>query len=188
MFISPNKKMKYFIQLLLLLLLIISCNKSKDRITPLLKEEDNLMFFLGEQIKNFIDSSECEKEKVVEVRYQKYKNKEYIQISAQEVFITDSLYILKEYKNYLIAFYNEDFFSEFIQKDTVKNNSIINKNPQWDFNKNGSNKTGYPCFDMYEKKGSELIKVKSDTYEYNNLFTNPPMHPMPEPPLLKETV
>src|SRR5690625_1694131 len=117
--------MKYFIQLLLLLLLIISCNKSKDRITPLLKEEDNLMFFLGEQIKNFIDSSECEKEKVVEVRYQKYKNKEYIQISAQEVFITDSLYILKEYKKYLIDIYNEDIINKLIKNNTVKNKKKI---------------------------------------------------------------
>lgn len=178
--------MKYLFSISLLFL-FFSC-KENEKERQYLPEKNALSFeeLIHAKINDYIYSSGCERKKVVEIRYQKYKNKEYVQISAQEVFINDSLYVLKDYKNYLIAFYNEEFFSGFIQKDIVKNDSLISQNSQWDFNKVGSTEIGYPCFDMYEKVGTTLIKVKPDTYEYNNLFADPPMFPAPEPPPLTE--
>lgn len=178
--------MKYLF-FILAIVIIFSCKEEKKEIKHPI--EDEILSFeelIYTKINDFIYSSGCERKKVVEIRYQKYKNKEYVQISAQEVFINDSLYVLKDYKNYLIAFYNKGFFRRFIQKDIVKHDSLISQNSQWDFNRVGSTETGYPCFDMYEKIGITLIKVKPDTYEYNNLFADPPMFPAPEPPPLTE--
>lgn len=159
---------------------IYNCNKYKDEVSPKnvvsLSIEDNLFI----KIDSFINSKNCKKEKVIEIRYQKYKDKEYIQISTEKTFITDSLFILKNYNNYLLAFYNEEFFNKFLNKNDQERDSIVNVNIEWNLASSNKFYTGYPCFDMYEKRDNDLIKVKTDTYEYNNLFLEPPMFDAPE--------
>ncbi|CAD7807283.1 hypothetical protein CHRY9390_01635 [Chryseobacterium aquaeductus] len=159
---------------ILIIIFLYSCSKEK----MIHKESENNQT-LNEKIYNkinfFIDSSSCSKNKVVAVRYQRYNGKKFIQISSQNVFITDSLFILKDYKSHIIAFYNKEFFGKTIDLNINDSKNTIKKNVQWDLYKNNYTGTGIPCFEMYELYNNKLIEVSKNSYYYNNLFVNPPM-------------
>ncbi len=167
------------IVVLLIVFFLNSCEKEKrneDTNPPTLQQE------IYSKINSFIDSSNCTNYKVISVRYQKSNKKEFIQISAEDAFITDSLFILKEYKKHVIAFYNREFFKKNIIDNDINANTI-KRNVNLDLYKNNSTDTGIPCFDMYELSSNGLIQVPKNSYYFNNLFTNPPMSEAPPPPV-----
>lgn len=156
-----------------------SCEKEKRKIdtnSSALKQE------VYSKINSFIDSSNCTNYKVISVRYQKSNKKEFIQISAENAFITDSLFILKEYKKYVIAFYNREYFKKHIIDNDINANTI-KRNVNLDLYENNFTDTGIPCFDMYELSSKGLIQVPKNSYYFNNLFANPPMSEIPPPPV-----
>lgn len=138
---------------------------------------------LYSKIDIFIDSSNCRKNKVITVRYQKLKKRNFIQLSSNKFFIPDSLYVLKEYKGHLIAIYNKEFFDNTI--DAEKTDSLMIKKNHWNVYNRRQMETGIPCFDMFEVVNGELIKLSIKSHYYNNLFDNPPMLPPPPPPSQK---
>ncbi|MDR6514250.1 hypothetical protein [Chryseobacterium camelliae] len=171
---------------MVILFFLTSCKKNEFKSHRLLKEDKTvnpLEKKLYSKINMFIDSSNCRKNKVISIRYQRFKKKDFIQVSSDGFFIPDSLYVLKEYKNYLVAIYNKDFFDNIIEP--VKMDSLMIKNNQWNIYKRNQMETGIPCFDMYELVNGKLVKVSINSYYYNNLFADPPMLPPPPPPSKK---
>lgn len=169
------------IGLVLIVLLCTSCKKeNKFLLAP--KKVQTLEQEIYDKADSFIDSANCRKDKVIAIRYQKYNKKEFIQISAQDVFITDSLLMLKKQKNHIVAFYNKEFFGKILKYNNNESKTIIEKNSQWDLYKSNYTGTGIPCFNMYELINGKLIQVPTNSYYYNNLFANPPMlEPAPPP-------
>lgn len=165
---------------ILILLSFSSCEKVQNMTVKESKNNYTFRENLYNKINLFIDSSSCRKDKIVEVRYQKFDNKEFIQISTQKIFITDSLCALEEYKNHLLAFYNNDVFDTVIKRRDRE--AMINKYKQWNLYEIDFTETGFPCFDMYEIIDYDLINVARDSYYYNNLFSAPPMLTPPPPP------
>lgn len=169
------------ISFVLIILLLFSCKKEKE-ILPAFKKAQTLEQEIYDKADLFIDSANCRKDKVIAIRYQKYDKKEFIQISAQNVFITDSLLMLKEQKNHIVAFYNKEFFGKVLKYNSNESKRIIEKNSQWDLYKSNYTGTGIPCFNMYELINGKLVQVPINSYYHNNLFANPPMlEPAPPP-------
>lgn len=171
---------------IVILFFIISCKKNEPQNLPFQNMDRNIKPFekkLYSTIDMFIDSSNCRINKVITVRHQKFKKRDFIQVSSNKFFIPDSLYVLEEYKGHLIAIYNENFFNNTIGAGKI--DSLTLKNNHWNIYKRSQMETGIPCFDMFEVVNGELIKLSTDSYYYNNLFENPPMLPPPPPPLKK---
>ncbi|GAA5085431.1 hypothetical protein GCM10023210_06250 [Chryseobacterium ginsengisoli] len=180
--VNKIKKIVFFLSLLFLCF----CNKKHNAPPAFSIDRKNTLTVenqLYNKINLFVDSSNCRKDKVIAVRYQKLDNKEFVQISAQNVFITDSLYALKEYNGHLLAVYNKEFFDYVIISNELERKKMIKKNDIFDFNKNNQTETSIPCFDLYEINNKRLIPVPKNTYYYNNLFADPPMLPPPPPPV-----
>lgn len=165
----------------LIILFLHSCMKDKE-LSKITTSAQTLEEKIYEKVNSFIDSSNCKGERVVAIRYQKYKGKEFIQVSSQNVFITDSLFILKEYKSHILAFYNREFFMKKLRNKGVESENTIKKNHEWNLDKTNFTKTGIPCFNMYELVGKKFIDVPKNSYYYNNLFADPPMLKSPPPP------
>jgi len=179
--INKIKKIVFFLSLLFLCF----CNKKHNAHSAFSINKKNTLTVenqLYNKINLFVDSSGCRKDKVIAVRYQKLDHKEFVQISAQNVFITDSLYALKEHNGYLLAVYNEEFFNNIIISNEFERKKMIKKNDIFDFNKNNQTETGIPCFDLYEINNKRLIAVPKNTYYYNTLFADPPILPSLPPP------
>lgn len=167
--------------LIVILVICYNCHK-KEAVVPISKH--SLKDKLYSKIDNFIDSSHCEKNKIIEIRYQKYDGKDFVQISMAGIFMPDSLYVLTPYRSdYLLAFYNKEYFKKIIEKDSLKNNEIIANNRQFNLDEISYTETGIPCHDMYVLTNEKFEKVSQDSYYYNNLFGSPPMLPPPPPPV-----
>ncbi|SHG92860.1 hypothetical protein [Chryseobacterium vrystaatense] len=167
---------------IVILFFIISCKKKEHQNFSFQNVDGTIKPFekkLYSKIDMFIDSSNCTKNKVITVRYQKLKKKDFIQVSNRKFFIPDSLYVLKEYKGHLIAIYNKEFFDNTIS--VGETDRLMIKNNRWNIYKRNQMETGIPCFDMFEVVNGELIKLSVESYYYNNLFENPPMLPPPPP-------
>lgn len=171
---------------IIVLFFIISCKKNESRNLSFQNVDRSVKPFekkLYSTIDTFIDSSNCRKNKVIAVRHQTFKKRDFIQVSSNKFFIPDSLYTLEEYKGHLIAIYNKEFFDSTI--NARKNDSLMIKNNPWNVYRRSQMETGIPCFEMFEVVNGELIKVSIESYYYNNLFENPPMLPPPPPPSKK---
>ncbi|WP_407402528.1 hypothetical protein [Chryseobacterium sp.] len=168
---------------ILIILFLSSCKKEKEILSSP-KKFQTLEEKIYDKADSFIDSANCKKDRVVAIRYQKYNEKEFIQISAQDIFITDSLFMLKERKNHIIVLYNREFFEKILKYSDDENKRVIKKNSQLDLYKNNYTSTGIPCFYMYELIKGKLVQIPTNSYYYNNLFADPPMQkampPLPQ--------
>jgi hypothetical protein len=168
---------------LILIVMLVICYNCHKKESIGLSSERSLKDKLYNKIDKFIDSSNCEKNRIIEIRHQKYKGKDFLQISTAKIFMPDSLYVLTPYKSdYLLAFYNKEYFKKFIRQDSLKNKETMESNKQFNFNKINYTETGIPCHDMYILTNKKIEKVSQNSYYYNNLFASPPLLPPPPPP------
>ncbi|RNA62055.1 hypothetical protein D1631_08960 [Chryseobacterium nematophagum] len=168
------------IVLILIIFLLSSCKKEKvildgSKMTQTLEQK------IYDKADLFIDSANCRNNKVIAIRYQQYNKKEFIQISAQDVFITDSLFMLRENKGHVIAIYNKEFFEKVLKYNNENNKKIVEEKSYLDLYKANHTATRIPCFYMYELINGKLVQIPKNSYYYNNLFSNPPMFEITPP-------
>ncbi|SDJ39795.1 hypothetical protein [Chryseobacterium jejuense] len=98
--------MKKLLLFIIVNLSLMSCNKNK-KVDP--DQHNAFEKELISSIDYVLDSTYCRggKDRMLQIRYQKYENKDFIQIASVYDYNTDSLFYCTEYKNNFIVFYNK---------------------------------------------------------------------------------
>ena len=160
---------------------LISCNKNKevssDQSNPFQKE-------LIHSIDYVLDSTYCRggKDRMLQVRYQKYDNKDFIQVASVYDYSTDSLFHCTEYKNNLVVFYNKEYFENKINHNSIEKDTLLKKYENFNNKYSGGVISEKRCFEIFQIQGNNFLKISYDSFYYNNLFADPPMlEPAPPP-------
>ncbi|WFB65507.1 hypothetical protein [Chryseobacterium sp. WX] len=173
--------MEKFMFIAVVNIFLISCNKNKEVISnqsnPFQKE-------LIHSINYVLDSIYCRggKDRMLQVRYQKYDNKDFIQVASVYDYSTDSLFHCTEYKNNLVVFYNKEYFEKKINQNSIERDTVLKKYENFNSKYSGGVISEKRCFEIFQIQGNQFLKTSHDSFYYNNLFANPPMlEPAPPP-------
>ncbi|MGE8536653.1 MAG: hypothetical protein ACN6OJ_18850 [Chryseobacterium sp.] len=173
--------MKRFILIIIINLFLISCSKNKEvsvkRFNAFEKELMNSIDYV-------LDSTQCRggKDRMLQVRHQKYENKDFIQISSVYDYNTDSLFYCTEHKNNLIVFYNKEYFENKINHYNIERDTLLKKYKNFNDKYSGGIISEKRCFEIFQIQGNNFLQTSHDSFYYNNLFANPPMlEPAPPP-------
>ncbi|MEC3876032.1 hypothetical protein [Chryseobacterium salviniae] len=174
--------MKRFLLIIIVNLFLISCSKNKEQTPP-----NRLNDFEKELIHSIdyvLDSAYCRggKDRMLQVRYQKYDNKDFIQVASVYDYSTDSLFHCTEYKNNLVVFYNKEYFENKIKHNSIERDTLLKKYKNFNNKYSGGVISEKRCFEIFQIQGNNFFKTSHDSFYYNNLFANPPMlEPAPPP-------
>jgi len=166
--------MKRFLLIIIVTLFLISCNKNK-KISS--NQSDPFQKELMRSIDFVLDSTYCKggKDRMLQVRYQKYNNKDFIQIASVYDYSTDSLFYCTEYKNNLVVFYNKEYFENKINPNNIEKDTLLKKYENFNSKYSGGIISEKRCFEIFQIQGNNFLKTSHDSFYYNNLFADPPM-------------
>lgn len=162
--------------------ILYSCNKNEIR-----KNTRNNSFEenLTNKIDYVLDSTKCNGglDRMLQIRHEKYKGRDYVQIAPVYNYHSDSMYYCIEYRGNFVAIYNKDFFDKKVKYNESNKENLLNKYNAYDAKNSNTMISDKRCFEMFEVSNRILKRVSHDSYYYNNLFSNPPMSEPPLPPL-----
>lgn len=176
---------KYFL-ITIFSIFIFSCDKPKE----IKSASNHLNTFekgLFHSIDYVLDSTYCKggMDRMLQIRHQKYKGDDYIQVASVYDYTTDSLFFDIEYKNNFVVFYNEEYFKNKITYNKIKKDSLLKKYRNFNANLSDGLISEKRCFEIFFVKNNNFKKINHNTYQYNNLFASPPIPELPPPPTKK---
>lgn len=173
--------MKKFCLIVLVNLFLFSCNKNKEvssnQSNPFQKE-------LIHSIDYVLDSTYCRggKDRMLQIRYQKYDNKDFIQVASVYDYSTDSLFHCTEYKNNLVVFYNKEYFENKINHNSIERDTLLKKYENFNNKYSDGVISEKRCFEIFEISNETFKRTHHNSFYYNNLFSDPPVSAPPPPP------
>ena len=178
--------MKKLVLITIVSLFIFSCDKQKK-----VESESNLSSFekeLMQSVSYVLDSTYCKggMDRMLQIRHQKYKGDDYIQIASVYDYTTDSLFYSTEYKNNLVVFYNEPYFKSKIAYNKTKKDYFLKKYKNYNADYSNGIISEKRCFEIFLVKNNHFKILNHSSYQYNNLFDNPPMALPSIPPSLPQ--